>query len=331
MRYLLILLFLIPASLAQPGCGEYCGDYGEYEYGDYEGGCVHAVEWDDGANQIVYEYAYVCDGEVEAVEFIFETAGQPEFLLEAAMVSGNRGSVVAMELQVEIGAIVLFEDQDGDRAFHPEKDEVLELDDFDGDRWGRIQAEEAGNGVRYHADYELAFGGTFRVAAEARGESYKAGGFRVNPTDTKIDFEFHDMSYPTETSQVAIVLLIGSEVASVSGGTPRGIQSGEQGIAIGGGQSAYFTWAKTAVVDGKMRPVYAIDETERSRESVSGNGANVEAYEAFGAVTLAYAQGADIVHDPRLGVAFSQGNKDAPVPIWLGFAAFAAVALLRRR
>ncbi len=340
MRHAILLaVFLLPMVTAQSGDpGDY-GDYGDYD--DYSGGCMDGVDVDrDDPDELSYEYYYICDGTVNVADFSFEIGPTTELSLEAAVVSGwngqtseegAQGNVAAMDLNVAILGVAVFEDTDGDGAFGPDDEAISELG-FSSSGWSSIRSSHRDGVVDFDVDYDLDIGGTFRLVGTAQVSPFTAGGIRVQPGDTKIDFEFHDVPFPSETAKLALVLGINSEVANVQAGDPHGIQGKEAGVAIGGAQSAYFAWAKTAQVDGQDRPVRHYEELETESANVGREGQQVQATEVDGVITLAYEQGSEIIHDPRLGVAFSKsGSNGAPGPGLLIVPLLLAAAALRRR
>ncbi len=334
MRLALVALLLLPLVAAQ-GSPDY-GNYQYGDYGDYQGGCVDAVDFDGSDDdEVSYEYAYVCEGTVRAVDFSFEIGIESELSMEAALVEGansNRPeSVAAFDMTVGLIGVAVFEDTDGDGAFGPDDDALVE-EAFSSGGWGAMQTRNQDGRVEFSATYDLDMGGEFKVLGSAQVAPYTVEGIRVLPGDTKIDFEFHDVPFPTESAKIALVLGISSEAATVKSGGPHGIQGREQGIAVGGAQSAYFAWAKTAKVDGVDRPVSAYEDVSFESDDIQQDGQTIHAHDAEGTISLAYPQGKDIVHDPRLGVAFSKsGGNGIPAPGLVVAPLLLAAAAMRRR
>ena len=110
------------------------------------------------------------------------------------------------------------------------------------------------------------------------------------------------------------------------------MQSRESGVVGNqGATSLYFTWAKTADVDGVAKPVTShVDILDSDGESAQGGGGSATFSETEAGITLAYARGTDIVHDPRLGVQFNVKN-DSPGPPMVSTLAVVGLAMLLRR
>ena len=340
------MILLASSGAAQYPTGYDPADYGDYDdYARFQNGCGSEVG-DRGSKQVSYE-TYCTSGNddggtVEAFEVEFRVGDETTFAAEGARVAGassGSGSVIAFEYLLEVREIVEFRD-DGDGKYIPEKDETIHKDSITASGWGAIRSStpESG-GIAFEADYTMARGGTFSIHGKATGGTYSEGGVSVKPFDTKIDFLFSGYQYSADDTQLAIVLDVESEGAVVQGsgrssfGQGGGaVQSSERGlVGAAGSTQVYFTWAKTATVDGKSTPVgHHVVMAQDESANVESEGGSVSAYEAKAAVSLAYERGDEIVHDPRLGVQFNV-KKDSPGVATVSLVAVLALAALVRR
>ncbi len=276
-------------------------------------------------------------GSAQGMAVEFTTGDSPRFDANAFSASGNQagGTASMLSASIDFLGIAEFVD-DGDGAFDPEKDQIIDQHGFSGPAWGAIEATEAG-GVQFEATYQMS-PGTFTIRGHAAAAASTQGGVRVTPLDTKIDFLFSGYQYGHPESQLGLMMLVSTEATQASGSagsmkqSSPVVQSSERGVVHTSGAShMYFTWAKTATVDGQEMPVGSHVETLSGESTeASSSGGSAQFYENQAAVTFAYARGDEIVHDPRLGVQFDV-KKESPGPaIAFVVIAVAAVAIKRR-
>ncbi|OGS51144.1 MAG: hypothetical protein A3K65_02405 [Euryarchaeota archaeon RBG_16_68_12] len=182
-------------------------------------------------------------------------------------------------------------------------------------------------------------GGVFRVRIGATERFAQVDGGLVSPTEVKVDLEIRGWQWRADDSRLRLDI----EVVP-SGGVPRvenesddvehGWASDESQVNVTSGHdTAYFSWARTAVVDGVSKPV------QSTPLDVNGEG-----YE----MSLLYERGNVIRHDPKMGVIsaafWSIWNRTVPTALQADLALYAvgialvagvvggtAVAVRRRR
>lgn len=335
--------WLLPLLLVSPVMAQSPEDYQDYEdYDDWNMGCAGGVSFDD-VNSKTLSYSSCSfagnqgGGSADFMEMFVSVQGTGQMHMEGFSARGNQqgGSVLAYEMELDILQVVEFVD-DGDGKYVPGDDEAVKIYSLDGG-WGSFRTSEPEDGgIYFEVDHPIG-SGTFTLAATATGSSYSAGGVSVKPLDTKIDFIFSDYRYNDPDSQLALVLHVESEGFSAKGssfGTNGAVvQSRESGVVGNqGATSLYFTWAKTADVDGVAKPVTShVDILDSDGESAQGGGGSATFSETEAGITLAYARGTDIVHDPRLGVQFNVKNDSPSLPMVATLAVVGLAMLLRRR
>lgn len=331
----LALLFVIPGAVAQSGNPD------DYNWSN-DFGCGGGVAFEDvDSKSASYSSCSFSGGpgggSVEVMEMFVSVTSTARLHMEGFSARGSQsgGSATAFEMELDILQVVEFVD-DGDGKFVPENDEIVRQHSLNGG-WSNIRTSQPSEGgIRFEADHDIG-SGTFTLAGVARGANFNAGGIQVRPLDTKIDFIFTDYTYEHPESQLALVLFVSSEGFSAKGSSFNTggavVQSRESGVVGSqGATSLYFTWAKTADVDGTSRAVGShVDIVDSDSMDASQGGSQATVSEIHAGVTLAYARGQDIVHDPRLGVQFNV-QKDSPgLPMAAVLLALAALAAVKRR
>ena len=197
--------------------------------------------------------------------------------------------------------------------------------------------------VRFRITYATNPPGLFTVTVGASERFSKVDGGLVSPVEAKVDLGIHGWSWSSEATVLGLEVDVYADGATVpvvddrSGDEEHGWASDERQVNVTRvGDTAFFSWASTALVDGVSRPVQATPLEPR------GEGYDLSLlYER-----PAGAASSTIVHDPKMGVEssalWSAWNQERPAVLSpdlalyaLGVGAIAAVVaatvLVRRR
>lgn len=158
-------------------------------------------------------------------------------------------------------------------------------------------ADNGATGKRIAATYALpgTEDGTFGLVFWVFGEFAFVNGVPVRPTEVKIDILLTDFPFEEPEGEVAVNLVVRTEFEVEMGGA----HTLDEVLARGEEFAAFFRWADTASVDGVPLPVASVT----LRESVEAEaGADEGEFEKKVHLLLVYPQGAEIVHDPLVGV-----------------------------
>jgi len=197
--------------------------------------------------------------------------------------------------------------------------------------------------VRFTVAYTTNPPGLFTVTVAASERFAKVDGGLVSPVEAKVDVEVRGWSWSSEATYLGVEVDVYTDGAAVpvvddrSGDEVHGWASGERQVNVThDGNTAFFSWADTALVDGVSRPVLS------TPLELSGEGYDL---------TLLYerpagAVASTILHDPKMGVEssalWSVWNQERPVVLSPDLALYAvgvtaiaalvaATVLLRRR
>jgi hypothetical protein len=133
----------------------------------------------------------------------------------------------------------------------------------------------------------------------------------LSPYEVKIDFVIQDYPYVANDTVLGLVQIIATGNAKWYNGLPEDYSTAYQAsLAEGGwafdidGGAGYFSWLKTAVVDGED-----VDVKESTLARISAFNWTAEGSTRFDLkyVAFAYGRGDVIIHDPKLGFVFEDG------------------------
>ncbi len=153
--------------------------------------------------------------------------------------------------------------------------------------------------VRFTVTYAANPPGLFTVTVGASERFAKMDGGLISPVEAKVDLGVHGWSWSPEATVLGLEVDMYADGATVpvvddhTGDEEHGWASGEREVNVTrAGDTAFFSWADAARVDGVSRPVQATP-LERSGEGYD--------------LTLLYerpagAASSTIVHDPKMGV-----------------------------
>ncbi|MGQ0536560.1 MAG: hypothetical protein ACT4PT_10860 [Methanobacteriota archaeon] len=221
--------------------------------------------------------------------------------------SENETGESEVEFEVEFLELVEFEDGDGDGAFD-EGEEAVQSIDLDADvAWRPFALEDASVGGKsakvLRAEADLPDGGVFGLRFYVVGDFVTLNATRLAPTEVKFDILIQAFPFGSNSSRLA--LLVETEHEAKFESEPGDEAEGEIGededglVVVADGVKFRFAWKETATVDGASAPVrVTISKAETETETDGDESKTEEKRE----LALAYPRGADILHDPVLGV-----------------------------
>ncbi len=231
-----------------------------------------------------------------------------------------------VEMRITFRRVVEFNDTDGDGAFSPIGDEMVQAFAVEQLTLTRLSLEpfviDGSEGRRVDVSY--AFPGfensTFGLVFWIFGNFTFLNGVPVAPSEVKIDILLTNFPFREDNSSVAVDLMVKTEFEVEAGTVP----SLDEVIARGEEFAAFFRWAPNATVDGQDVDV----GSTIVRESLEAERELGEAeFEKKVHLFLAYPRGEAIVHDPTVGV-MAIPPLITQAPPALGFAIGLATALL---
>ncbi len=137
---------------------------------------------------------------------------------------------------------------------------------------------------------------SFKLVFWIFGNETQLNGILLHPTEVKFDVHVAFFPFESEFSSLALMLELETEVEPQ---VNRSVVSQVELEALGERYEGFFRWSDTAVVDGVVLPV---GSTVIKVETGVEPGDGVE-FEVERTVALSYPRGADILHDPVVGVA----------------------------
>ncbi len=221
-----------------------------------------------------------------------------------------------VEMRIEFRDHVEFEDRDGDGAFSPLDDEVIQwmrvsnLSVLSPPEVGPFPADSVtGQQVNITYGFPEHASGTFDLIFRVFGLPTQVDGLLLGPTETKIDIRFTDFPFVSDTSQLALGLDIRTNFELEVDPS----LTFDQVNATGEEFAAFFRWMPEAVlVDGnETKAEVTIVRVSRAVEIRGGEGE----FESELRLFLAYPRGSEIVHDPIVGILAVASIPPLPVPV----------------
>ncbi len=178
------------------------------------------------------------------------------------------------------------------------------------------------DGANVHYIHITTSDGVFGIHAYIPEEFTIVNGSLITPTQVKIDIEINGFIFTDGSSDLALYTRLSSEsdyeTRTQTEDEDSGYTSGEEEVETsdGGQNTAFFSWATTATIDGISKPV---ETTSLATDDELGSEQKMY---------ICYPRGNHIYHDPKVGVA---GVLQAPFNwIWIvtiGGAAAAAIVV----
>ncbi|MFQ5911034.1 MAG: hypothetical protein ACE5IJ_10000 [Thermoplasmata archaeon] len=204
-----------------------------------------------------------------------------------------------VEMRITFRRLVEFIDSNGDGAFSPLDDDVIQS--FLVEELSLIELNQAPfsrdgvEGRKISVLYALPGpeDATFGLIFWVFGSFTFVNGIPVAPTEAKIDILINNFPFEEEGSGVAMDLVVKTEFEVETS------QELDDIMARGEEYAAFFQWSSSATVDGDTVPVESqVVRVEVEAEEEEDGGEFEKKVRLF----LSYPQGMEIVHDPKVGI-----------------------------
>lgn len=283
-----------------------------------------SVERDGQSVEIESEQLNVTSGIENAFEVSFEADERVEIELQFSREREINESEQEAELsyRVRTEALVEYTDANGNGVLDDgEAVSRYSLDDATFEPL-TYTTRETTNGVTEHVITAQSRDGVFMVTLHAVGQFADIGATTVNPTEVKIDLAMNDYPYERNDTRLALVSTLRTEHETEhedDGADDDDTASAEAVTISAGDVSGFFSWTRTATVDGTTAQITsAVRPGEEAGEQQ---------------IVLSYPHGDSIVHDPKIGISLGQdrGTMLAVYAVLLVIAAVAVYGLWRYR
>lgn len=212
----------------------------------------------------------------------------------------DAAAIEEVEMRVTFHRVLEFRDVDGDGAFNPLDDEIVQqflIEDLTVVNLATSPFEVEGKtGHQVTVDYALSEtgDGRFGLVFWVFGQFAFVNGVPVGPSEAKIDIHIEDFPFQEDGSAVAVDLRIKTEFEVETEGITL-----EEIVARGEEFAAFFRWSPEATVDDVTQPVSATVVRQRMEAELEGGDGEFEDHTRL---FLAYGRGDVIIHDPTVGV-----------------------------
>ncbi len=151
------------------------------------------------------------------------------------------------------------------------------------------------NNVTDHVITTQTVDGVFKVVLHVVGDLAIIQKEIVKPTEIKIDIIISNYRFVNEMSKLALKIRIES-VMEIK--TEKVVGNKEEEVKVKSGNfTGFFSWKKTALVDGTEKPVLSTILAEDPKRGIKE-------------IALIYERGNSIIHDPKIGVITSVADTD---------------------
>ncbi len=215
-----------------------------------------------------------------------------------------------VEMRIIFHKLIEFLDTNGDGAFSPLDDEVVQ--DFlveelavDELSTGAFEVDgKVGQQVNVNYTFPGTENGNFSLVFWVFGQFTFVNGVPVRPSEAKIDIHIEDFPFLEEESSVAVGLIVKTEFEIEDEDVTF-----DELLAQGQEHAAFFRWADEAEVDGVNQPVTSTRVSEKIEVELEPDEGE---FENKTRLFLAYVRGSEIIHDPTVGI-----MAITPIPIVL--------------
>lgn len=220
------------------------------------------------------------------VEFSAEEKVEMKLTYKEERATNNSEMEQELSYEVETEALIEYNDSNGNGVY--DDGETVSRYDLQDASFRPIgyTTEQTQNNVTDHVITARTEDGVFEMTLHVTGSFAELGATTVEPTEVKVDIGIHNYPFESEDSQISLRTKVTTERETErededSDETETGISIPAQDV------TGFFTWKRTAVVDGETQQVNA---TIRPREETGEQ-----------TILLSYPQGERIIHDPRVG------------------------------
>ncbi len=216
--------------------------------------------------------------------------GTPKVKVEYSSEVGSNET--ESELEVKVESLVEFEDVDGDGLLG-DNDTIIQIYKFEDIGFGDLKqsSKDIGGGFTEYVINATTVDGVFTMVFTITETFTQSNGMILKPTGIKIDYIIDGFNYMSNTSRLALDSKVESsykvEHSEDSPDEENEFATNEAAIKTSGQDTAYFSWVKTAEVDGNTTDVGVVvrEASENSQE-----------------LYFVYERGDLIIHDPTIGV-----------------------------
>ena len=196
------------------------------------------------------------------------------------------------ELEVKVKSLVEFEDVNGDGLLD-DNDTVVQTYKLEDIGFSDLKqsSTDIGGGFTKYVINATTVDGVFTMVFTITETFTQSNGMILKPTGIKIDYIINGFNYMSNTSRLALDSKVEStykvEHSEDSPDEENEFSTNEASIKTSGQDTAYFSWVKTAEVDGNTTDVGVVVKkaSENSQE-----------------LYFIYERGDLIIHDPTVGV-----------------------------
>jgi hypothetical protein len=285
----LVLCLFTSAALATaggPGSEDGTGP-GDDDLGSHGG---RTVDVELGQQRIEVTSTLRAGDKANEIGYAFEA--QNRLRIEMQYEGETPGEPAPLRLAVTFSHLIEFEDEDADGIYDP-GEEVVSEQDLEGTGIGPLQYQMRTtlDGETEHVITGGTSNGMFRVITHLSARTASTSSGEVSPSWAKIDLEIEGYPYVRTTTRLALMTRVETRnqfsIHQDAAGMSKYLGPGEGGIVTQNqGANAFYSWVRTACVDGLERPVGA--------SAVLGDDGTK--------LYFAYARGDSITHDPKLGL-----------------------------
>ena len=222
-----------------------------------------------------------------------------EFNSELEVTAGNSSIEVELELEFQIvfSKIIEYVDKNGDNVYNSSIDELIQVVPLDSWKLVHYLNLTVGNGSKVHVLRLATLNNMFQLSFYVVEQFEKINNTIVAPTEVKFDIKIINFKYLNSSSQLALHAKLESESEYENEEhTPdeeHEYASEEEGVftTSSKGYTGFFTWTKTALIDGVEKNVTV---SQVSKEEGDPNSQKIY---------INYPRGTIIIHDPKVGIA----------------------------
>jgi hypothetical protein len=227
--------------------------------------------------------------QADEIGYRFEATNRLRIELEYKNQMESKNATI--RLAVSFRQILEFEDIDGDGGFGP-FDEVVSTYDLSGAEYGNLQYQERNtmDNQKIHMVTARTMNGTFTMVTHLSGTQARIGSGTLSPDFAKLDFIIDGFPYLRQNTRLALrtMLETQAQIAIMQNSSDRAyLGENEGGVEAQMRETtAFFSWVRTASVDGMDKPVKVTTTTDAEGTCLY----------------FSYARGENITHDPKLGL-----------------------------
>ncbi|PWI49383.1 hypothetical protein CEE45_02280 [Candidatus Heimdallarchaeota archaeon B3_Heim] len=232
----------------------------------------------------------------DEIKVKFTVDDNPKFKLEYESEVGD--TETELDFTIKFKSITEYLDIDSNGVYNKSVDEELQVLKFEDMEFLPIEySTSTVSNTTVHLFKSSSVDGMFTLQFYVAGEFTPVNGSLVAPTEVKIDIGIHDFPYLNESSRLALYTKLESEAEyehdSDTEDETKGLSSDEEEeVEVEmSGFVGFFSWSELVVVDGQNMSIIS---SPVGTDDIDANEQKIY---------LNYPHGAEIIHDPKVGVA----------------------------